>query len=429
METTLQSAVLPRHEAPLVPASAALVALGIVYGDIGTSPLYAFKQAAQAGGTLSPETILGLASLILWTLILIVSLKYAILIMRADNHGEGGIVALLALLDVRHAPRRSWRASLLIIGLIGAALLYGDGVITPAISVLSAVEGLKVDAPALAPAVVPLSIVILVGLFLVQRKGTAFIGNIFGPLMLLWFVAIGVLGMRGIFAAPAILEAVSPHCALLYLVHAPPGIAFAVLGAVFLAVTGGEAMYADMGHFGRLPIRLGWFAVVLPALVLNYFGQGALLLADPRSHREPVLPARPGMAALPDGGVCHRRHDHCLAGHHLRRVLTDPASDPAGLSAAAAGAAHRQPRKGPDLYADGELAARRRHARRRDHVRLLRRARRRLRHRRVDADGDHHGAGCAGRPAMGLQPAPRHGRQRLSSCSSTWSLSPPTRPS
>ena len=191
METTLQSAALPRHDRRTLPAAAALTALWIVYGDIGTSPLYAFKQAAQASGTLSHDTILGVVSLILWTLIVIISLKYAILMLRADNHGEGGMIALLALLDVRHAPQGSWRAALLVIGLAGAALLYGDGVITPAISVLSAVEGLKVDAPQLAPAVVPLSIMILVGLFLVQRKGTAFIGNIFGPLMLLWFLAIG----------------------------------------------------------------------------------------------------------------------------------------------------------------------------------------------------------------------------------------------
>ncbi len=237
--------------------------------------------------TVSPETILGVVSLILWTVVLIVSLKYAILILRADNHGEGGIVALLALLDVRHAPRGSWRASLLIVGLIGAALLYGDGVITPAISVLSAVEGLKLDAPRLAPVVVPISVATLVGLFMVQRKGTAFIGNIFGPVMLIWFLAIGLLGLHGIMAAPAILGALSPHRALAYLLHAPPGIGFAVLGAVFLAVTGGEAMYADMGHFGRLPIRLGWFAVVLPALLLNYFGQGGLLLANPHAIENP----------------------------------------------------------------------------------------------------------------------------------------------
>src|SRR6516162_6257922 len=294
METTLQSAAMPHRDRRPMHAAAALVALGIVFGDIGTSPRYAFKQAAQAGGMLSPDTILGVASLILWTLILVISLKYAILIMRADNHGEGGIMALLALLDVRRAAPGSWRASLLFIGLVGAALLYGDGVITPAISVLSAVEGLKVDAPGLAPAVVPLSIIILVGLFLVQRKGTAFIGNIFGPLMLLWFFVIAALGIRGIVAAPAILEAVSPHRALIYLTHAPPGIAFAVLGAVFLAVTGGEAMCADMGHFGPIPIRLGWFAIVLPALVLNYFGQGALLLSDPDAIVNPFYLLVPG---------------------------------------------------------------------------------------------------------------------------------------
>src|SRR5438874_1032956 len=276
MARTLQAAALPRIEARQVPAAATLTALGIVYGDIGTSPLYGFKQAADASGAITPETVIGIASVILWSLIVIVSFKYAILIMRADNRGEGGIIALLALLDVRRAPAGSWRASLLIVGLIGAALLYGDGVITPAISVLSAVEGLKLDAPQLAPVVVPISIAILVGLFVVQRKGTGFIGNIFGPVMLLWFLAIGVLGTRGIIAAPAILQAVSPHCALIYLADSPPGVSFAVLGAVFLVVTGGEAMYADMGHFGRLPMRLGWFGVVLPALVLNYFGQGAL---------------------------------------------------------------------------------------------------------------------------------------------------------
>src|ERR687884_1959521 len=289
----------PRHHAPRLPAAATLAALGIVYGDIGTSPLYAFKQAAGAGGALSPETVLGIVSLIFWALILIVSLKYAILIMRADNHGEGGVVAMLALLDVRHAPARSWRASLLIVGLIGAALLYGDGVITPAISVLSAVEGLKLDAPQLAPVVVPISVVILVGLFLVQRKGTEFIGTIFGPVMLIWFIAIGLLGLGGIMQAPAILSAFSLHHAVVYLIHAGPVIGFAVLGAAFLAVTGGEAMYADMGHFGRRPIRLGWFAVVLPALTLNYFGQGALLLVDPAAVENPFYLLAPKWAHYP----------------------------------------------------------------------------------------------------------------------------------
>jgi KUP system potassium uptake protein len=206
-----QTAVLPPYDSQKPPAAVALAALGVVYGDIGTSTLYGLKQAVEAGGSPTSETVLGIVSVILWSLLLIVALKYAILILRADNHGEGGIVALLALLDARHAPRGSWRASLLIVGLIGAALLYGDGVITPAISVLSAVEGLKIDAPALAPMVVPITIAILIGLFLVQRKGTDFIGNIFGPVMLVWFMAIGLLGLLGIMRSPGILAAISPH--------------------------------------------------------------------------------------------------------------------------------------------------------------------------------------------------------------------------
>jgi KUP system potassium uptake protein len=299
MVKSLEATTLPRRGAQLLPTAAALTALGVVYGDIGTSPLYGFKQAAEAAGTISPETTMGIVSVIFWALVLIVSFKYAILIMRADNRGEGGIVALLALLDVRHAPRGSWRASLMIVGLIGAALLYGDGVITPAISVLSAVEGLKLDAPQLAPVVVPISIAILVGLFLVQRKGTTFIGNIFGPVMLLWFLIIGVLGLRGIVGAPSILGALSPHHALIYLAQSPPGIGFAVLGAAFLTLTGAEAMYADMGHFGPLPIRLGWFSVVFPALVLNYLGQGALLLSDPGAIENPFYLLAPGWAHYP----------------------------------------------------------------------------------------------------------------------------------
>jgi KUP system potassium uptake protein len=281
------------------PVAAALTALGVVYGDIGTSPLYALKQAADAGGSPSPATVFGIVSLIFWALLLIVSLKYAILILRADNRGEGGIVALLALLDARHARKGSWRASLLIVGLVGAALLYGDGVITPAISVLSAVEGLKLDAPQLAPMVVPVSVAILIGLFLVQRKGTDFIGKVFGPAMLVWFLTIGLLGVGGILRNPTILAALSPHYAVFYLMHTSPGIGLAVLGAAFLAVTGGEAMYADMGHFGRLPIRLGWFTVVLPTLMLNYFGQGALLLSDAHAIDNPFYLLAPEWAHYP----------------------------------------------------------------------------------------------------------------------------------
>jgi KUP system potassium uptake protein len=298
MAEAAQSVVLPRATRS-IPAAAALTALGIVYGDIGTSPLYAFRQAAQAGGTPSPEAVLGVLSVIVWSLVLIVSLKYAILILRADNHGEGGIVALLALLDARNAPPRSWRASLLIVGLAGAALLYGDGVITPAISVLSAVEGLKVDAPQLAPVVVPATVVILLGLFLVQRRGTEFVGNIFGPVMLVWFFAIGLLGLLAISQAPEVLVAISPSYAITFLIRVGPTIGFAILGAAFLAVTGGEAMYADMGHFGRAPIRLGWFAVALPCLVLNYFGQGALLLRDPGALENPFYLLAPRWAHYP----------------------------------------------------------------------------------------------------------------------------------
>jgi KUP system potassium uptake protein len=299
MAIALQSAEIPRHGPRRQSAVAVLTALGVVYGDIGTSPLYGLKQAIDAGGAPTPETVMGVVSLIFWALLLIVGLKYAILILRADNQGEGGIVALLALLDARHAPRGSRRAALLIVGLIGAALLYGDGVITPAISVLSAVEGLKIDAPALAPIVVPITIIILVALFLVQRKGTEFVGSIFGPAMLVWFLAIAVLGLTGIARSPAILEAISPHHAVLYLAHAGPGIAFAVLGAAFLTLTGAEAMYADMGHFGRLPIQLGWFAIVSPALMLNYLGQGGLLLADPRAVENPFYLLAPGWAHYP----------------------------------------------------------------------------------------------------------------------------------
>src|SRR5262244_769697 len=299
MAETLQTAGLPRQDSRKQRAAAVLTALGVVYGDIGTSTLYGLKQAVDAGGAPTPETVIGTVSLIFWALLLIVGLKYAILILRADNRGEGGIVALLALLDARHAPRGSARASLLVVGLIGAALLYGDGVITPAISVLSAVEGLRIDAPSLAPAVVPITIAILVGLFLVQRKGTEFVGSIFGPVMLVWFVAIALLGVGGILQDPAILAAVSPHHAVLYLSHAGPGIAFAVLGAAFLTLTGGEAMYADMGHFGPLPIQLGWFAIVSPALMLNYLGQGGLLLADPQAAENPFYLLVPRWAHYP----------------------------------------------------------------------------------------------------------------------------------
>ena len=280
-------------------AAAALTALGIVYGDIGTSPLYAFKVAVQATGGNAATAAIGVASLIIWSLVLVVSIKYAVLILRADNHGEGGVVAMLALLGARDAAPRSRHAALLLLGLIGAALLYGDGAITPAISVLSAVEGLKVDAPHLGPAVLPITVVILIALFVIQAKGTGFIGRIFGPVMLAWFGSIALLGLLALLRHPAALDALDPARALGFVLHAPYGVSFAVLGAVFLAVTGGEAMYADMGHFGRFPIRLAWFAVALPALVLNYLGQAALIAVDASAIDNPFYSLAPDWAHYP----------------------------------------------------------------------------------------------------------------------------------
>ena len=277
---------------------AAIACMGIVFGDIGTSPLYTLNVAAKAAspsGSVAAEAVVGIVSLIFWSLIIVISIKYAILIMRADNHGEGGILALLALVSPQRARQSRRHAAMVLVGLIGATLLYGDGAITPAISVLSAIEGIKVYAPHLDRFVVPLTVFILLALFMVQRKGTSFVGGMFGPVMLVWFVVIGMLGATGIATAPAILAALSPLPAITYLWHIGP-LAFVVIGGAFLAVTGGEAFYADMGHFGALPIRVAWFAVALPALVLNYFGQGALLLHHPREIASPFYALAPQWA-------------------------------------------------------------------------------------------------------------------------------------
>ena len=277
-------------------APAALACMGVVFGDIGTSPLYtlnvAAKASSQGAGTIAPEAVLGIVSLIFWSLIIVISIKYALLIMRADNRGEGGIVALLALISPKRAKQSRRRAIMVVIGLVGATLLYGDGAITPAISVLSAIEGIKVYAPQLEHAVVPLTVAILLVLFAIQHRGTSFIGRIFGPIMLIWFVVIGILGILGIAKAPAILAALSPVPAITYLWNAGP-LAFTVIGGTFLAVTGGEAFYADMGHFGPFPIRLAWFGVALPALTLNYFGQGGLLLVQADAIESPFYQLAP----------------------------------------------------------------------------------------------------------------------------------------
>jgi len=251
-----------------------LGALGVVYGDIGTSPLYALKTALEWAGGATPPVALGMFSLIVWTLIVTTSVKYVALVMRADNDGEGGILALMARLGLKGKAR----PGIVLLGMLGAALLYGDGAITPAISVLSALEGLKGPAPSVAPYILPLTVLILAGLFVLQRKGTATIGRLFGPVMAVWFLVIGVLGLRGILAHPSVLLALDPRYGLSYLVsHGFKG--YTVLGAVFLSATGAEALYADMGHFGAHPIRVGWYTVVLPMLLLNYAGQTALVAA------------------------------------------------------------------------------------------------------------------------------------------------------
>jgi KUP system potassium uptake protein len=277
-----------------------LAALGVVYGDIGTSPLYALRECftGEHAVATTPANILGVLSLTFWSLVVVVSVKYLAFVMRADNQGEGGILALTALLRPEHGDNDGDRGRLILLGLFGAALLYGDGMITPAISVLSAVEGLRVATPLFDPYVSPVTVCILVALFLVQRRGTAQVGAIFGPVTLTWFLIIGVLGARGILMQPHVLLAVNPGYAVTFFFdNGSAGLL--VLGAVFLVVTGGEALYADMGHFGRRPIRAGWFAIVLPALLLNYFGQGALMLLHPVTARNPFYGLAPGWAIYP----------------------------------------------------------------------------------------------------------------------------------
>jgi KUP system potassium uptake protein len=280
-----------------------LGAVGVVYGDIGTSVLYAVKEVFGSGHVeFTPANVYGVLSIFVWTLTLVVSLKYVTLVLRADNHGEGGLVAMLALASQAVQDRPRLREALLLVGIFGTCLFYGDGVITPAISVLSAVEGLEVVSPAFREAVIPLTLLILLALFAVQKRGTAGIGRFFGPVTLVWFGAIAALGVAQIVPHPEILTAVSPHHALRFM-WANPGTTFVILGAVVLCVTGAEALYADMGHFGRRPIRIAWFAVVMPALILNYFGQGALLLADPDTVKNPFYSLAPGWALLPVIGL------------------------------------------------------------------------------------------------------------------------------
>jgi KUP system potassium uptake protein len=270
------------HSQALLPL--ALAALGVVYGDIGTSPLYALRECFHGLHAIAPTpaNVLGVLSLIFWALILVITVKYISFILNADNGGEGGILALTALATPIRRHVQFGRSGLVLLGVFGAALLYGDGIITPAISVLSAVEGVRVVTPALDPYIIPITLAIIVGLFLIQSRGTAKIGRLFGPVMLLWFATLALLGIGNAAQTPAVFAAINPAYAVNFFA-ANGATGFLVLGTVFLVVTGGEALYADMGHFGRRPIRLAWFTLVLPALLLNYFGQGALLLREPES--------------------------------------------------------------------------------------------------------------------------------------------------
>ena len=280
-------------------ASLTLGAIGVVYGDIGTSVLYSIKEVFGSGHVeFTPDNVMGILSIFFWTLTFIVSLKYVMLVLRADNNGEGGLVAMLALASssVRDKPRL--RSILLVVGIFGTCLFYGDGVITPAISVLSAVEGLEVISPNFKRYVIPLTLVILLCLFAVQKRGTGGIGKFFGPITLVWFATIACLGVYHIASNPAILWAISPFYAVRFMWE-QPGTTFLILGAVVLCVTGGEALYADMGHFGKKPIRLAWFAVVMPCLTLNYFGQGALLLTEPEAVKNPFFNMAPDWALIP----------------------------------------------------------------------------------------------------------------------------------
>ncbi|MFO1330352.1 MAG: potassium transporter Kup [Rubrivivax sp.] len=287
------------QQRPGAVAGLTLAAIGVVYGDIGTSPLYALKEVFAHGRVpLNADNVMGILSLVFWTLTLVVSFKYVVLILRADNNGEGGLIAMLALASQAVKDRPKLRRRLLLLGIFGTAIFFGDGVITPAVSVLGAVEGLEVLSPALHRFIVPLSLLVLTALFAAQRFGTGGIGRFFGPVTALWFVVLALLGLMHIVRNPQVLVALSPHHALGFVVR-QPGVAFVALGAVVLCVTGAEALYADLGHFGKRPIRLAWFGLVWPALVLNYFGQGAMLLAHPENIKNPFYEMAPAWALVP----------------------------------------------------------------------------------------------------------------------------------
>ena len=369
-----------------------LGALGVVYGDIGTSPLYTLKTALDWAGGATAEVAIGMLSLIVWTLIITTSVKYVAVVMRADNDGEGGILALMSLLGIKHGER----VVVIGIGILGAALLYGDGAITPAISVLSALEGLKTPVPSIAPYIVALSAAVLIGLFALQSQGTDRIGKLFGPIMTIWFVTIGLLGLGGILKHPGVLVALDPRYGFIYLFsHGFTG--FLVLGAVFLCATGAEALYADMGHFGPRPIRFAWYGLVLPMLLLNYAGQTAVVV-DRRGRRRRQSVFHVVSAGLAGGAGRARddRHHHRQPIDHQRRLFHDAAGDPAWTMSAAAHRADLGRGLRPDLYRLRQLDLDDPDARPDARLSIIRQPCRGLRHRRVadhaaDLGADVHG--------------------------------------
>jgi K+ potassium transporter len=351
----------------------AVTALGVVFGDIGTSPLYTLKTVVDlAGGKPSPDTVLGLLSLLVWTLIIITCVKYVVFVMRVDNDGEGGILALMSLLGVRQAQR----PLIIAIGLFGAALIYRDGAITPAISVLSALEGLELATPSIAPYVLPMTVVVLLALFAIQPLGTARIGRLFGPVMAVWFIVIALLGLYGIMRHPGVLAGLDPGYAIHALVYGGAG-GFLLLGGVFLCVTGAEALYADMGHVGARPIRIAWFGLVLPALVLNYAGQTGLLLDG-----HPAGDSASGAADHSGDG----RHGYCQPIDHQRSIFDDTPGDPAGLVPTVAHHPDLAPRLRTDLRRHRQLAADDRHPRAGPRLPQIRQSCRGLRHCRLVDD-------------------------------------------
>ena len=356
-------------------ATLALGAIGVVYGDIGTSPLYTLKTALEwAGGSATPPVALGMLSLIVWTLLITTSIKYVAVVMRADNEGEGGILALMSLLGIKHGTR----LGIVAIGVLGAALLYGDGAITPAISVLSALEGLKLPVPAIAPYIVPLAVIVLVGVFGLQPLGSARIGKLFGPIMAIWFITIGLLGLGGLLQHPGTLMALDPRYGLTYLfTHGFSG--FLVLGAVFLCATGAEALYADMGHFGPRPIRAAWYRLVLPMLLLNYAGQTAIVIKGTvAAEANPFFALCPAPLQVPLVLLAT-----VATSYHQWRIFDDPPGDPARLVSAHA----HHPDLGRGLRTNlcwlCQLALDDAHARADDHISLVGQFGGSLRYRRV----------------------------------------------